>query len=176
MRRRRICRSISGIFPVWVDAPGRRGRGGGYRYTELPVTAGKIFCDRDREARIRPYQGFAASTTAGKIFCDRDREGGTSSPSPSAPPPMAISTQSDEWRDPGEDRALPRSLGCEVMRVLTGLPSLPGRAVPESLRILVQEAIARYNIAAASFPTTNVTQCYSNPGKCNRTVTPAGHP
>jgi len=32
----------------------------------------------------------------------RDRGGGTSSPSPSAPPPVAISTRSTAWGDPGE--------------------------------------------------------------------------
>ena len=32
-----------------------------------------------------------------------DRGGGTSSPSPSASPPMAISTRSTAWGDPGED-------------------------------------------------------------------------
>jgi len=33
----------------------------------------------------------------------RDRGGGTSSPSPSAPPPMAISPRSSTWGDPGEE-------------------------------------------------------------------------
>jgi len=33
----------------------------------------------------------------------RDRGGGTSSPSPSAPPPVAISTRSTAWGDPGEE-------------------------------------------------------------------------
>ena len=32
-----------------------------------------------------------------------DRGGGTSSPSPSAPPPVAISTRSTAWGDPGEE-------------------------------------------------------------------------
>ena len=33
----------------------------------------------------------------------RDRGGGTSSPSPSAPPPVAISPRSTAWGDPGEE-------------------------------------------------------------------------
>ena len=54
-----------------------------------------ILCRRhERGGGCRQKQG---------IWSVRDRGGGTSSPSPSAPPPVAISPRSTAWGDPGEE-------------------------------------------------------------------------
>ena len=67
------------VSPCW-----RRGRGGvPARYTGSP-----------RRNAGNEKQG---------VWSVRDRGGGTSSPSPSAPPPVAISPRSTAWGEPGEE-------------------------------------------------------------------------
>ena len=87
--------------------PGREmGAGGGCRQRAYgyPPAAGaggaglpaESVCLTGRKARARDASEKLDGWSVG------DRGGGTSSPSPSAPPPVAISPRSSTWGDPGE--------------------------------------------------------------------------
>ncbi|OQC71851.1 MAG: hypothetical protein BWX50_00171 [Euryarchaeota archaeon ADurb.Bin009] len=82
---------------VWVSPCRRCGRGGGRRSARVSLIP-------RRNAGNEKQGGWSV----------RDRGGGTRSPSPSAPPPMAISPRSSTWGDPGEepDTAVPLISPC----------------------------------------------------------------
>jgi len=86
------------------SAEGAGGVGGPARYPGIPCRR------RDRGGGGRQKcMGIPAKARAGWGHMDYgvwgagDRGGGTSSPSPSAPPPVAISPRSTAWGDPGEE-------------------------------------------------------------------------
>ena len=59
----------------------------------------------------------------------RDRGGGTSSPSPPASPPAAISTRSTVWGDPGEE---PDTVSCRLYPGYGCSPDIAALPLPPS--------------------------------------------
>jgi len=108
---------------VWVslcEGAGGEGEAGRSVWVSPCEGAGGVECRRVPWVPIykEPGQGRWDIRSSGSVG---DRGGGTSSPSPSAPPPMAISPRSSAWGDPGEepDTAVPL--------ISQALPTPPGR-------------------------------------------------
>jgi len=82
------------ISPRTDPAPGR-GRGRSAAGAGGAGDAGEVY-----GSPAKGWGGFDGKQDGWSV---RDRGGGTSSPSPSAPPPVAISPRSSTWGDPGEE-------------------------------------------------------------------------